>query len=63
MLTKEQIFSEINQLPNSDLKEVHQFIEQLIKQNHQKITKNNVMAQLRQIKIEAEPDFSVKVEL
>ena len=62
MITKKKIVDEIEQLPDSDLQELHLFIEKLIKQ-HRSSTKDNVMAQLRQIKIEAASDFSVKVEL
>ncbi len=64
MITKEQIADEIAQLPESDLQEFQRLIEKLLKQSRSKVVvKNNVFAQLRQIKIEADADFSTKVEL
>jgi hypothetical protein len=64
MVTREDIVAEIQKVPEKHLEELYRIVKDFeVKANGEDGSDQNVMAQLRQIKISASPDFSVRANL
>lgn len=63
MITREEIVAEIQKIPEQHLEELFRIIKDFEVKTEEKNTEESVMAKLRQIKISASPDFSVKANL
>lgn len=63
MITREQLISEIQNIPERYLEEVYQIIKSFESQPEEGQQAESIMAQLRKIKISAAPDFSTKASL
>lgn len=64
MVTREDIVAEIQKVPEEHLDDLYQIIKKYERKNGVQEDENlSVMAKLRQIKISASPDFSIKANL
>lgn len=63
MVTREEIIAEIQKVPEKHLDELYRIIKKYEGTTGEDDTNQNVMAKLRQIKISASPDFSIKANL
>ena len=64
MVTREEIIAEIKKVPEKHLEELYQIIKQYEEPGViETEADQSVMARLRQIKISASPDFSVRANL
>ncbi len=61
MISREKIIEEIEKIPDELLGELYKVIKDFEEQKED--SDQNVMARLRQIRISAPPDFSVKANL
>ncbi|MBV9959549.1 MAG: hypothetical protein JO360_14080 [Acidobacteria bacterium] len=59
MVTREEVIAEIQKVPEERLDEPYQVIKNY-ETPEEDVSDQNVMARLRQIKISAFPDFSIK---
>ncbi len=62
MVTREDIVAEIRKVPEKYLEELYKVVKDFEGRGEESANQN-VMAALRQIKISASPDFSVKANL
>ncbi|MDT4954946.1 MAG: hypothetical protein QOJ02_3084 [Acidobacteriota bacterium] len=64
MVTKEDVIAEIQKIPDRHLEELYRIIKDFeVKDAEEEKSNQSVMAKLRQIKISASPDFSIKADL
>ncbi len=64
MVTREDIVAEIQKVPEEHLDDLYQIIKKYERKDGVQENENqSVMAKLRQIKISASPDFSIKANL
>lgn len=63
MVTREKIIAEIQKVPEKHLHELYRIIKKYEVTSGEQDSNQNVMAKLRQIKISASPDFSIKTTL
>jgi hypothetical protein len=64
MVTREDIVAEIQKVPEEHLDDLYQIIKKYERKNAGQEDENqSVMAKLRQIRISASPDFSIKTNL
>lgn len=64
MVTREEIVAEIQKVPEKHLEELYRIVKDFNgKGDEEDGVDQSVMAQLRQIKISASPDFSIKANL
>lgn len=63
MVTREDIVAELQKVPEKHLDELYRIIKRYEEMNEEDGVNQNVMAKLRQIKISASPDFSIKANL
>ena len=63
MVTREEIIAEIQKVPEKHLDELYRVIKEYEGTSVEPDANQNVMAKLRQIKISASPDFSMKANL
>lgn len=63
MVTREEIVAEIQKVPEKHLAELYQVIKAIEERSEGDEPSQNAMAALRQIKISASPDFSIKANL
>ena len=64
MVTREEIVAEIQKVPEKHLEELYRIVKDFeVKDDEGDGADQSVMAQLRQIKISASPDFSIKANL
>ena len=64
MVTREEIVAEIQKVPEKHLEELYRVIKDFeAKSDGEDGPEQSAMAQLRQIKISASPDFSIKANL
>lgn len=63
MATREEILGEVRKMPEKYLDELYMIIKDFEARSLAETTDESVMAALRQIKISASPDFSVKADL
>ncbi|HYH86664.1 MAG TPA: hypothetical protein VEX60_14520 [Pyrinomonadaceae bacterium] len=63
MVTREEIIAEIQKVPEKHLDELYRIIKKYEVTGGEPDANQNVMAKLRQIKISAPPDFSIKANL
>ena len=63
MVTREDIVAELQKVPEEHLDELYRIIKRYEETSEEDGMNQNVMAQLRQIKISASPDFSIKANL
>lgn len=63
MITREQLISEIQNIPERHLEEVYQIIKSFESQPAENQQSESIMAQLRRIKISAAPDFSIRASI
>lgn len=63
MVTREEIIAEIQKVPEKHLDELYRIIKNYEMPSDQVESHQSVMAKLRQIKISASPDFSIKANL
>lgn len=64
MVTREDVVAEIQKVPDKYLEELYRIIKDFeIKSADEDEANSSVMAKLRQIKISAAPDLSVKADL
>jgi hypothetical protein len=61
MVTREEIVAEIRKVPEKHLEELYKVVKDF--EESEDSSGQNVMAALRQIKISASPDFSMKANL
>lgn len=62
MVTREDIFDEIQRVPDERLDEVYSLLKKY-EPNGERLSDVNVMARLREIKISASPDLSIRANL
>ncbi|MGI8656665.1 MAG: hypothetical protein ACR2LC_15785 [Pyrinomonadaceae bacterium] len=62
MVTREEIVAEIRKVPEKHLEELYKVVKDF-EERSEESSGQNVMAALRQIKISASPDFSMKANL
>ncbi|RMD86427.1 MAG: hypothetical protein D6813_14960 [Calditrichaeota bacterium] len=62
MVSKEMIKKEIDNIPEELLGELHQIIKEFVKSKNAR-NKGNLMAKLRQIKIQGPKDFSKNIDV
>lgn len=62
MVTREEIVAEIRKVPEKHLEELYKVVKDF-EEKSEESSGQNVMAALRQIKISASPDFSMKANL
>jgi hypothetical protein len=60
MVTREEVVAEIQKVPEKHLDELYRIIKKYEVTNAEDDANQSVMAKLRQIKISAAPDFSIK---
>lgn len=64
MVTREDIVAEIQKVPEKHLEELYRIVKEFeVKGEKEDGADQSVMARLRQIKISASPDFSIKAKL
>ncbi len=63
MVTREDVIAEIQKVPEKHLGELYRIVKQYEKASVEDDASQSVMAKLRQIKISASPDFSIKANL
>ena len=63
MVTREDIVAELQKVPEKHLDELYRIIKRYEETSEEAGMNQNVRAQLRQIKISASPDFSIKANL
>lgn len=63
MVTREEVIAEIQKVPEKHLDELYQIIKNYEMPSGKDESNQSVMAKLRQIKISASPDFSIKANL
>lgn len=64
MVTREEIVAEIQKVPEKHLEELYRIVKGYeVKKEEQDASNQSVMAKLREVKIGASPDFSVKAAL
>ncbi len=63
MVTREEIVAELQKVPERHLDEVYRLIKRYEATTEDAAVNDNVMAKLRQIKISASPDFSIRANL
>lgn len=63
MVTREEVIAEIKKVPEKHLDELYRIIKNYELPSGDDELNQSVMAKLRQIKISAAPDFSVKADL
>ena len=63
MVTREEIIAEIQKVPEEHLDELYRIIKNYEPPSGEDESTQSVMAELRQIKIAAAPDFSLKANL
>jgi hypothetical protein len=63
MVTREELIAEIQKVPEKHLDELYQLIKNYEMPRATDEASQSVMARLRQIKISASPDFSIKANL
>jgi len=63
MVTREDIFAEIQRVPDERLDEVYNLLKKYGQNGEQSTTDVNVMARLREIKISSSPDLSIRANL
>lgn len=63
MATREEIIAEIEKVPEEHLDELYRIIKHYEQPGGEGASNQNVMAQLRRIKIAAAPDFALKANL
>ncbi|HKC65471.1 MAG TPA: hypothetical protein VKB86_17650 [Pyrinomonadaceae bacterium] len=63
MVTREELIAEIQKLPEEHLDELYRIIKNYEVAGVEDESSQNVMAKLRQIKISASSDFSIKANL
>ena len=63
MVTREEVIAEIQKVPEKHLDELYQIIKKYEMPSEGDKSNQSVMAKLRQIKISASPDFSIKANL
>lgn len=59
MTVREEIIAKVQNLPENVLPEIYEFVEKI----SEKESKPSLMERLRQIKIQAPPDFSRNIDL
>jgi hypothetical protein len=60
MVTREEVIAEIQRVPAKHLDELYRIIKNYEMPSEEDESNQSVMAKLRQIKISASPDFSIK---
>ena len=63
MVTRENVVDEIRKVADQYLEELYRIIKDFEARAEENKTNHNVMAALREIKISASPDFSMKADL
>ena len=63
MVTREEVIAEIQKVPEKHLDELYRVIKNYEMLGDEDKSNQSVMAKLRQIKISADPDFSIKANL
>ncbi len=63
MTTKEKIIEQLSGLDEAGLTEVHAVVRRLTERKPESPHQESIMAKLRQIKINAPPDFSKNLDL
>ena len=63
MVTREEIFAEIQRVPDKHLDEIYTMIRKYEENGEESAANINVMANLRDIKISASKDLSIKANL
>jgi hypothetical protein len=63
MATREEIIAEIQNVPEKHLDELYRIVKSYETAGQVDETNQSVMAKLRQIRISASPDFSIKANL
>jgi len=63
MVTREEIIAEIQKVPEKHLDELYHIVKSYEAVGGDEESSQGVMARLRQIKISAPPDFSIKANL
>ena len=63
MVTREDIFAEIQRVPDEHLDEVYALLKKYERNGEQRASDENVMAKLREIRISASPDLSIRANL
>ena len=63
MVTREEVVAEIQKVPEKHLDELYRIIKKYEGTSAEDNASQSVMAKLRQIKISATPDFSIKANL
>ena len=63
MVTREEIIAEIRKVPEKHFDELYHLIKKYEGTSGESNANQNVMAKLRQIKISASPNFSIKANL
>ena len=63
MVTREEVIAEIQKVPEKYLDELYRIIKKYDVESGEDESSQSVMAKLRQIKISASPDFSIKANL
>lgn len=63
MVTREDIVAEIEKVPEKYLDELYHIIKNYEEESDTDAMDESVMAKLREIKISASPDFSIKANL
>ncbi len=63
MVTREEVIAEIQKVPEKHLDELYRIVKNYEMASGEDESNQSVMATLRQIKISASPDFSIKANL
>lgn len=63
MVTREDILAEIQRVPDEHLDEVYEILKKYERNGEENASDINVMARLREIKISASSDLSIKANL
>ena len=63
MVTREEIIAEIQKVPEKHLNELYRIVKSYETADGEDEPNQSVMAKLRQIRISASPDFSIKANL
>jgi len=63
VVTREEVIAEIQKMPEKHLDELYRIIKNYEMLGGEDESNQSVMAKLRQIKISASPDFSIKANL
>ncbi|OLE98093.1 MAG: hypothetical protein AUG75_00465 [Cyanobacteria bacterium 13_1_20CM_4_61_6] len=63
MVTREDIVAELQKVPEKHLDELYRLVKSYEETSDEDDMNQSVMAKLRQIKISASPDFSIKANL